>query len=119
MHPVLRTLSLTTALGLIATAARAQSSVLAAPADTVIGVQFEVLPFSLVERPPAPPAPIVAFGAPITALRCPMPVARGNSTGDQKIDTRPSGEAVPMPTAAPGCTNPLDLSRDGIKYRVY
>lgn len=119
MHPILRTLTLTAALGLTARAAQAQASVLGAPADTVIGVQFEVLPFSLTERPPAPPAPTLVFGAPITALRCPMPVARGNTTGDQKIEVRPSGAATPMPTAAPGCTNPLDPSWGGIRYLVY
>jgi hypothetical protein len=100
------------ACALVASAAQGQNSTVVIP-DGSIGVQFEFIPFSVV---PGAQTPRVHGSISVTsALRCPMPVLRGDTSADTDIVMSPFSVVAPVPmpganaNAGSFCGNPLDL----------
>lgn len=110
MRSDIRTLTPILLSALLASVAQGQSA--GTPLlNGTIGVQFEFVPFSVPPRTGAPQQTWIVPAAP--ALNCPMPVLRGNTTGDTAMVARPAPTVPPRPVpgatadAAPPCDNPL------------
>lgn len=114
----IRVLTIATGATVFAMTLSAQSTFGVAP-DTTIGVQLQVVPFSL--GPGYRPRTLTAtFVAPEALLSCPMPVDGTNTSNDTAMVSRSNATVPPAPmpgaNAMRVCANPLRRpTEDGVR----